>query len=65
MHESFYDPVRLKPSETGINYLKPIFNNSIGVDDVEAMRGVFHPGVLETPYHSVNTDVNKRIRYLD
>lgn len=65
MHESFYDPVRLKPSEMGINYLTPIFTNSIGADDVEAMRGVFHPGVLETPYHSVNTDVNKRIRYLD
>jgi 6-phosphofructokinase 1 len=65
MHESFYDPVRLKPSEIGINYLKPIFTNSIGADDVDAMRAVFNPGVLETPYHSVNTDVNKRIRYLD
>lgn len=65
MHESFYDPVRLKPSETGINYLKPIFTNCIGADDVDAMRAVFNPGVLETPYHSVNTDVNKRIRYLD
>ncbi len=65
MHESFYDPVRLKPSETGISYLTPIFTNSIGADDVEAMRAAFHPGVLETPYHSVNTDVNKRIRYLD
>jgi ATP-dependent phosphofructokinase / diphosphate-dependent phosphofructokinase len=65
MHESFYDPVRLKPSEIGINYLKPIFTNCIGADDVDAMRAVFNPGVLETPYHSVNTDVNKRIRYLD
>jgi hypothetical protein len=25
---------------------------------------VFAPGNLTTPYHSVNTDVGKRIRYL-
>jgi len=65
MHESFYDPVRLKPSEIGIDYLKPIFTNCIGAEDVDAMRSIFQPGMLETPYHSVNTDVNKRIRYLD
>ena len=44
---------------------RAIFTNCIGTDDVEAMRSIFHPGILETPYHSVNTDVNKRIRYLD
>jgi hypothetical protein len=31
---------------------------------VEAMRDTFDPGNLTEPYHSVNTDVGKRIRYL-
>jgi hypothetical protein len=28
------------------------------------MGDVFAPGNLTAPYHSVNTDVGKRIRYL-
>jgi hypothetical protein len=31
---------------------------------LEAMRNEFDQGNLTTPYHSVNTDVGKRIRYL-
>jgi 6-phosphofructokinase 1 len=64
MHESFYDPKLMRPSEVGIEYLLPIFTNSIGPDDTEAARGLFDPGNLMKPYHSVNTDVTKRIRYL-
>jgi ATP-dependent phosphofructokinase / diphosphate-dependent phosphofructokinase len=65
MHETFYDPKNLRPSRVGIDYLMPIFTNSIGADDVESMRSAFNPGNLETQYHSVNTDVNKRIRHLE
>jgi hypothetical protein len=38
--------------------------NALGHDDVQAMRATFAPGNLTEPHHSVNTDVNKRIRYL-
>jgi hypothetical protein len=64
MHPSFYDPRRMRPSAVGVAYLQTIFDNAIGSDDVEAMRAVFAPGGLTAPYHSVNTDVGKRIRYL-
>ncbi|WP_439623772.1 6-phosphofructokinase [Gemmata sp.] len=66
MHPSFYDPAAMKPSQTGIDYLVPIFTRAVGADDVEVMRAeLFDPSHLKMPYHSVNTDVNKRIRYLD
>ena len=66
MHESFYDHLNLNPSPTGINYLFKIFNNAVGQDDIEDMhRSLFRPGNLTQPYHSVNVDLNKRIRYLD
>ncbi len=65
MHPSFYDPSLMKPSEQGINYLSPIFTNAIGHEDVENIRQtLFDLGNLTKPYHSVNTDVSKRIRYL-
>ena len=64
MHPSWYDRKGLRPSQVGIDYLLPIFTSSIGADDAEAVRGLFDPGNLMKPYHSVNTDVNKRIRYL-
>ena len=42
----------------------PIFTDAIGDDDVEHMRQtLFDPGNLAQPYHSINTDINKRIRY--
>jgi len=66
MHPSFYDPVAMKPSQTGIDYLVPIFTRAVGADDVEVMRAeLFDPSHLKMPYQSVNTDVNKRIRYLE
>ena len=65
LHPAFYDPKLMKPSRIGIDYLLPIFTDAIGEDDIEHMRRTrFSPGNLAQPYHSINTDVNKRIRYL-
>jgi 6-phosphofructokinase 1 len=66
MHPSLYDPQMMKPSKLGMNYLLPIFTDAIGNDDAEHMRQtLFNPGNLSQPYHSINTDVQKRIRYLE
>lgn len=65
MHPGLYDPRHLKPSEMGIEYLKSIFTDAVGEDDMEHLRQtLFAPGNLAQPYHSINTDINKRIRYL-
>jgi 6-phosphofructokinase 1 len=65
MHPSFYDPEGMKPSRVGIQYLLPIFSTAIGHEDVEYIRAsLFNSGNLMQPYHSVNTDINKRIRYV-
>jgi len=65
MHPSLYDPILMKPSRLGMDYLIPIFTDAIGNDDAEHMRQtLFDPGNLAEPYHSINTDVHKRIRYL-
>lgn len=64
MHPSLYDPKLMKPSRMGIDYLLPIFTDAIGEDDAEHMRQtLFASGNLAQPYHSINTDVHKRIRY--
>lgn len=48
-----------------IGILTPIFTDAIGEDDMEHTRQtLFAVGNLTQPYHSINTDVNKRIRYL-
>jgi len=66
MHPAFYNPEDMRPSRTGIDYLLPIFTNAIGPDDMEAVRQtLFNSGNLTRPYHSVNTDINKRICYLE
>ena len=66
MHPALYDPALMKPSRLGIDYLMPIFNDAIGQDDAENMRQtLFVAGNLTQPYHSINTDVNKRIRYFE
>jgi 6-phosphofructokinase 1 len=66
VHPSFYDAERMRPSQLGIEYLLPIFTDAIGSDDMEHTRQtLFDPGNLFRPYHSVNTDINKRICYLD
>jgi 6-phosphofructokinase 1 len=66
LHPAMYDPKLMKPSKLGVEYLVPIFTDAIGSDDAEHMRQtVFDPGNLAQPYHSINTDVHKRIRYLE
>ena len=66
VHGSFYDPAAMQPSRLGIEYLLPIFTDAIGADDMEhTRRTLFDSGNLFRPYHSVNTDINKRIRLLD
>jgi 6-phosphofructokinase 1 len=66
MHPALYDPVLMKPSKMGMSYLLPIFTGAIGYDDAEHMRQtLFDAGNLSQPYHSINTDVQKRIRYLE
>ena len=65
MHPALYDANLMKPSRMGIEYLLPIFTNAIGEDDMEHTRQtLFAAGNLTQPYHSINTDINKRIRYL-
>ena len=66
VHPTFYDEQRMHVSPTGTDYLLPIFTNAIGVDDVEAIRqSLFDSGNLYHPYHSVNVDIDKRVRHLD
>lgn len=65
MHLELYDAQLMQPSKLGIEYLLPIFTDAIGEDDMEHTRQtLFAAGNLTQPYHSINTDVNKRIRYL-
>jgi 6-phosphofructokinase 1 len=65
MHPALYDPHLMKPSKLGMDYLAPIFTDAIGEDDMEHMRQtLFARGNLSQPYHSINTDVHKRIRFL-
>ncbi len=65
MHPALYDPELMMPSRLGAEYLLPIFTRAVGHDDLEYQRHAsFDPGNLFRPYHSVNTDINKRIRYL-
>jgi ATP-dependent phosphofructokinase / diphosphate-dependent phosphofructokinase len=66
MYPLFYDPKLMKPSRLGIDYLLPIFTDAVGDDDMEHIRRtLFAPGNLAQPYHSINTDINKRIRFLE
>jgi 6-phosphofructokinase 1 len=53
------------PSARGIEYLRAIFRNALGPEDLEAFRPIFDTGNLTHPYYSVNVDVGKRIRRLD
>ncbi len=65
LHPCFYDEELMRPSKIGVEYMLPIFTNAVGHADTEAIREtVFDSGSLFRPYHSVNTDINKRIRHL-
>ena len=64
LHPTFYDEARMGISATGAEYLLPIFTNAIGHDDVEQIRqSRFDSGNLFRRYHSVNTDIAKRVQY--
>jgi len=64
MHPLLYNTRLMKPSQMGIEYLKPIFANAIGADDMEHfLKACFSTANLTQPYHSINTDIQKRIRY--
>lgn len=66
IHRSFYDAQRFQPSNLGAEYLRPIFTNAIGTDDMEEIRcTLFAPNNLSRRYQSVNIDMQKRIRNLD
>jgi 6-phosphofructokinase 1 len=66
LHPSFYDEALMRPSRMGSEYLMNIFNHALGPDDLEYLRQrLFDSGNLTEPYHSPNTDVAKRIRYLE
>lgn len=66
VHPSFYDAEGMRPSAEGIEYLLPIFSTAVGHDDLEYIRqSLFRAGNLMLPYHSINTDVHRRIRYLN
>lgn len=62
---TFYDARRFQPSAKGVEYLRSIFTNAMGVDDVESIRSIFNTGNIVHPYDSVNVHVNKRIRRLE
>ncbi len=65
VHPAMYDARRMHLSAFGMEYLKPIFTNAIGADDMEFCRvQMFGPGNLTNRYQSVNIDIRKRIRYL-
>lgn len=65
VHSSFYDPDLMRPSRTGVDYLLQIFSRILGHEDLENIhRTVLGSGNLFSPYHSVNTNVTRRIRYL-
>jgi 6-phosphofructokinase 1 len=66
VHPAFYDAETLRPSRVGVDYLVPIFSDALGADDMEAVRqSLFRTSNLTQPYHSVNVDINKRIRFLE
>lgn len=66
VHPSLYDPDSMQPSPAGVDYLLPIFTNAIGDDDIEHIRQTqFDSGNLYRRYHSVTTDMHRRMRYLD
>lgn len=66
LHPSFYDDERMNVSDTGIEYLLPIFTNAIGQDDIENIRRTrFDSGRLFSRYHSINVDMEKRFKFVD
>jgi 6-phosphofructokinase 1 len=66
LHPSFYDPRQMRPSRLGNEYLMNIFHHALGADDAEYIRQkLFDSGNLTECHHSPNTDMAKRIQYLE
>ena len=66
LHPSFYDAEQMNISATGVEYLLPIFTNAIGQDDIENIRRTrFDSGRLFSRYHSINVDMEKRLKFVD
>lgn len=66
LHPTFYDAKALRVSRVGVEYLMQTLTGAVGQDDIESIRDtLFIPGNLLQPYHSPNTDISKRIRYLE
>lgn len=66
VHPSLWDTKRFQLSELGREYLRPIFTQAIGRDDVEALHAkLFNPGNLVTRYQSFNIEIQKRVQYLE
>ncbi len=66
VHCSFFDAEQWKISPQGTDYLRPIFTDAVGADDVEHLRGdLFDAGHLVTGYQSVNVRLSQRIRRFD
>lgn len=66
LHPTFYDAKNMQPSRLGVAFLRTLFTNAIGSDDVEhILETQFQPSHLTGRYRSINVDVHKRLRYLD
>lgn len=64
VHSSFYDQEQLHISKQARDYLLPIFTTAIADSDMEHVRSsLFDSGNLFRRYHSVNTDILKRVEY--
>lgn len=64
--DSFYDPSLLHLSSHGGNYLKNIFIDAMGAEDVEFLRNsLFDNGNLDDPYLSINVAMARRVRVLE
>lgn len=65
VHVSMYDRERCMPSALGREYLRTLFSNAIGADDVEDLRAnTFAAGKLSNRYQSVAIDIRRRLEFL-
>ena len=67
MHPSLYDREADEAVQAGHGLSDADFHrrHRRGRHGAHAARRCSHPGNLSQPYHSINTDVHKRIRYLE
>ncbi|HCK51763.1 MAG TPA: 6-phosphofructokinase [Planctomycetaceae bacterium] len=63
VHQSFFDGQQWRVSARGQDYLRAIFTDAVGADDVEHLRGdLFDAGHLATGFQSVNVKLAQRVR---